>query len=249
MDSASGAFLAFLHNLSPAEEPVACVSPTPTRTQTPAYLLRPEWPRPPRRIYCPHSRFVALGQHTAKSRPAAQPLASPGREKGKRAGRAAPAPGKDTRAASGVPQLRFYSWQGEEEEEAAAQDGRGSSGLGAGGVEGEHTPRGERGAPGGAGPAGLAGARDSGATRETAAQAAENVRGRGGGQEGRTDGPESWGRRAPQGAGGAGRSARRAGAGETSGQKSRRTRRGAQVRGWGAMDPKGPTWVGVLRAV
>lgn len=207
-------------------------------------LLRPERPRPPRRIYCPHSLFVALSQLTAKSRPAAHPLASRGSERGKRAGRAAPAPGKGTRAASGVPQLRFYSRQGEED--AAAQDGRGSSGLGAGGVEREPTPRGERGALGRAGSAGPAGAQDSGATRRRRQRRASKGMGGGGGQDlGRRDGQT-----API-AGEGGRLRVLGAQGGVPGGRERGNLR-AEVQGdsaWcsssgpGALDPKRPTWV------
>ena len=119
MDYAPGAFLAFLHNLSPAEEPAVRVPPPDTHT---CLLLRPARPRPPRRLYCPLSLFVALSQHAAKFRPNRSAPRFPGRG-GKREGWAAPAADRDT-IRPGVPQL-FNSWQGEKE--AAAQEGnRGS---------------------------------------------------------------------------------------------------------------------------
>lgn len=111
------------------------------------------------------------------------PPGFPGKGKREEGRPGSPAPGKDTRAASAVPQLRFHSGQGGEE--AAAQDSRGGSRLGAGGVKRARTPRGERGALGRAGSAGPAGARrDAEATRETA-QAAETCEK---GEGGRTDG-------------------------------------------------------------
>lgn len=82
MDYAPGAFLAFLHNLSPAEEPAARVPPLDTHT---CLLLRPEWPRPPRRLHCPRSLFVALSQHAAKSQPRRSTPCFPGRGKRERA--------------------------------------------------------------------------------------------------------------------------------------------------------------------
>ncbi|XP_057603068.1 coiled-coil domain-containing protein 148-like [Hippopotamus amphibius kiboko] len=101
-----------------------CASPPNTHT---CLLLRPARPRPPRRLCCPRSLFVALSQHAAKSRPSRAPPRFPGRGK-RREDWAAPAAGKDTRSTSGVPQLLFNSWQGERE--AAAQEGsRGSLGL------------------------------------------------------------------------------------------------------------------------
>lgn len=76
-------------------------SPRPRpRTHTPAYLLRPERPRPPRRLHGSRSLFVALSQHAAKSRPRRSTPRFPGR--GKRGeGEAAPAVGRDTRTAWG----------------------------------------------------------------------------------------------------------------------------------------------------
>lgn len=97
MDYAPGAFLAFLHNLSPAEESAARVPPLDTHT---CLLLRPERPRPPRRLHCPRSLFVALSQHAAKSQPRRSTPRFPGRgERGE--DQAAPAVGRDTRTAWG----------------------------------------------------------------------------------------------------------------------------------------------------
>ncbi|VCW68950.1 unnamed protein product, partial [Gulo gulo] len=130
VDYAPGAFLAFLHNLSPAEEPVARVPPLDTHT---CLLLRPEWPRPPRRLHCPRSLFVALSQHAAKSRPRRSTPCFPGRGKRERARQPERWAGTPEPPGGGgegwVPQLRFNSWQGEGK--AAAEEGsRGSSGLG-----------------------------------------------------------------------------------------------------------------------
>uniref|UniRef100_M3Z6U3 Uncharacterized protein n=1 Tax=Mustela putorius furo TaxID=9669 RepID=M3Z6U3_MUSPF len=130
VDYAPGAFLAFLHNLSPAEEPAARVPPLDTHT---CLLLRPEWPRPPRRLYCPRSLFVALSQHAAKSQPRRSTPCFPGRgnrERARQPERWAETPEPlGGCGGGGVPQLRFNSWQGEGK--AAAEEGsRGSSGLG-----------------------------------------------------------------------------------------------------------------------
>lgn len=81
MDYAPGAFLAFLHNLSPAEEPAARVPPD---THT-CLLLRPERPRPPRRLHCP--RCLSHSANTQPNLgPAAHPLASRVGGKGERVG-------------------------------------------------------------------------------------------------------------------------------------------------------------------
>lgn len=206
----------------------------PPRTQTPAYCCAPSG-HGRRGASSARARcLVALSQHAAKPRPRRSPLRFPGRGK-KREGRTAPAPGRDTRSARGVPQLHFNYWQGKEEA-AAQEDSWGSSGLGnregwsvnlrrearrAHWTEPGGQDRQECGAQGG--------------KREAARQ---QGRGRAGrrqdlGREGRTDGPKSWGRRAPRGVGGRGAACQAGRSWEASRQASRRARRGAPVRGWG----------------
>lgn len=187
--------------------PEACVSPTPSRTQTPASSCAPSGRcRRRRGAWTARTRCLSHSsqQHPAKPRPAARPPASPGRGKGK----SAPAPGKDTPIAS------------------TPGGGRGGSG-GAGragaarGWEPEgrdantRRPRGERGALGRAGRSTVLGG--GGGTRETA-QAAETCEEREEGRrDGQTDGPDGRGRRAPRVPGARGGSARRAGGREGAG--------------------------------
>lgn len=122
MDYAPGAFLAFLHNLSPAEEPAVRVP----RGHTHLLIAAPREATAAAAPPLP-ALSVALSQHAAKSRPSRSPPGFPGRGK-RRESWAAPAVGRDTQFAWGVPQLLFNSWQGKKE--AAAQEGgQGSLGL------------------------------------------------------------------------------------------------------------------------
>lgn len=154
-------------NVSPIEEPVACVPPPPhtPRTDT-CLLLRPEQPRQPRRLHCLRSLFVALSQRAAKSRPCRSPPRFPSR--GKRGkSRAAPAPNRDTRSARGGAAAPLQLLAGKKESRGAeGQPGKLGSGE-PGGVEREHTRRGERGTLDRAGWAEPAGAWNSGGKRRT----------------------------------------------------------------------------------
>lgn len=180
--------------------------------------------------------------------PAAHPLASPVGENEERAGRAAPAPGRDTRATRGVPQLRFNSWH--REEEAAAQEGsQGSSRLGnregwSCEERGAHwTERGgqdwqER---------GTLGAKARPLRQQGDVGGREGARMQDLGREGRKDGSKSWGRRAPRGVEDAGRRAWQ----QERGKLRADVQEGSAWRsssGLGALDPKRPTRVGVVRS-
>lgn len=185
----------------------------PPPGQTPAYCCA----RSSRGAFTACARCLS---HSANAQPnpgpAAHPLAFPVGGKGERAGQ----PQRPTGTLDppgGVPQLRFNSWQGKKKA-AVQKDSRGSWGLGnrvgwSANIRGEGrgvhwTERGgqspqERGTQGA----------NAGLPRQQGREREERARTQDLGQEGRTDGPESRGRRAPQGVRGAGRRARRAGAG------------------------------------
>lgn len=245
VDYASGAFLAFLHNLSPAEEPVACVSPAPTRTQTPAYCCAPSGHCRRGASNCPHSLFVALSQLTAKSRPRRSPRRLP--QEGEKRREPARQPqrreGRPSRQRGAAAPLLVLA----REEEAAAQDSRGSSRLGAGGAERAHTPRGAHRPERGPQNRQERGTRGPHARRRSSGDG----RGRTGRRAGGTDRrPRKLGKAGASGCRGRRAECRAGRSGETSGGISPGGL-GAVLKfeAGGAMEPKRPTWVGVVRAV
>lgn len=241
VDYASGAFLAFLHNLSPAQEPVACVPPTPTRTQTPAYCCAPSGHG---RRGASTARTRCLS-HSASSQPNPGPPLTPWLPRERKrveGGRGAPTPGKGTRAASGVPQLRFYSRQGEED--AAARTAGAARGWE---LEGTGTHAARRGAHWAE-----RGRRDpqERGTRGPHGAGSRDVRARGGRRSGGQDLGRRDGQTAPK-AGEGGRLGVLGAQGGVPGGRERGNLR-AEVQGdsaWcsssglGALDPKRPTWV------
>lgn len=247
LDYAPGAFLAFLHNLSPAEEPVACVPPGHRHLPIAA-------PRAATAAAAPPVPALAVLSHSANTQPnpgpAAHPFVSPVGEKKERAGQlqrpaGTPDPpggcrsststtGRERRKrrrrriageARGWGTGRGGAWT-----YAARQEGRtgqsrvGRTGRSAGLRGASARPRGSRGV-GGRGGGKIWGGRDG----QTAPKAGE------GGRLGVL--------------GGAGRRARRAGAGKPPGRRPAGLGVALQLGAGGALDPKRPRWGGVTRDV
>lgn len=181
MDYAPGAFLAFLHNLSPAEEPAVRVPPGHTHLLTAA-------PRAATAAAAPLLPALAVCRTQPTTQPnfgpTAQPLASRvegEREKGgqrqRRAGTLYPPEG----ASAPLQLLAGREGSGR----ARGQPGK-LAAREPGGVEREHTRRGERGALDRVGGQDQPEARDSGKTQDSTGR--RDVGGRGGGARCR-----SWG--------------------------------------------------------
>lgn len=227
-----------------------CAFPPDTGT---CLQLRPERPRPPRRLRCPRSLFVALSQHAAKSRPRRPSPRLPRwgkKERTKQPQRRGKREWHPTRQRGAA---ASFNYRQAKEGAAAQEDNRRGAGLGNREGWSMSLRREERRAHW-TEPVGRT-RRSAGLRSQTRDRAAAGTweEGEGAGmqdlgREGRTDGPESLGRRVPRGVGGAGRRARRARARKPQGRHPG----GLSVRlqfGAGGFGSERPPWGRVVRDV